>query len=348
VRLCAIGIDASPERVQSFREVGLLVAPESKYRGGGGRVGRYPGEALERTRVALELSGRYPLYQAVLLMFVQGTYEIPIEKLRRAARRLVSSMRRDLARAAGSETSGDPPAAAAAIGETLAKRVMRDPLADPARRRIKRTPDRRREDVIAEIMTDAAGAIAYEMPVGPSVLRDAADLLGATDIVGPKVADEMANLAPQIDQRPMQIDALEHAVREASMGDFKTALTDARKMLDATSRAGATVALFTGQQPRDGTLLPATDENLVLVVLHHLSHKRIDPHGYATDKRLEQSMSAPTHLLQLMPEYVRTLSSTNDDLSQLTPAQRHECDLVWAQFTAEFPDEAVLLVYPWW
>jgi hypothetical protein len=158
-RLKRLSMDSTPSKVQAYRECGLLAPPIASYPGGGGSSGRHPPEAVERMREALELDAKYPRYVAVAVMFVRGRYPVAEQKLRRALQRCVARTRTELSSAGRDGNVEKTDSSSIRTAETLARRIMREPDADPMRRRIKRKRDRRREDVLVEIMQSLVEAV---------------------------------------------------------------------------------------------------------------------------------------------------------------------------------------------
>jgi hypothetical protein len=222
-RLNALGIPATAQRVQYFLAVGLLLAPPRSFPGGGGSVGRYPPEAVERIGEAIALAEQHPrhLQLAAAVMFVRGRFPMHEGKLRRALLHVAARLHADVHHAGGAGSSTtDPIELIVQAGETLAKREMRDPSSAPLRRNIKRQKGRRREDAVVEIMTSGVEMFVTGSMPSPEALEYMADYLGVTKIAGAEVTREIVSTADPDAAQFVTHRHMQDALEAATLDDF--------------------------------------------------------------------------------------------------------------------------------
>jgi hypothetical protein len=349
-RLQALGIEATAERVQSFREVGLLEAPDRIYPGGGGSVGRYPPEAVDRMREALALVEKYPhaLRTAVAVMFVRGRYQIPLHKLRRALLHVINRYRADIDRAVhGAPAGDDTDALVIAAGEMIAKRIGRDRSSEPLRRNVKRQSGRRREDVVVDLATSWVDTFLTGRVPSPQTLENTALYFGITNIVGQELVEQAAALAGRDDPPNLSHPEIVKALRAATQADLDRARTDVVDFLRCVASLPRIAELMSHEPVPEMPGGMDDDEGLVIGTIVYVTRMKANLGAYERDTLTVQKINACVHLIELTPLELRPAYVATDASSlNLSAEQLRQLATIREQFSLDFPNEAKLL--PLW
>jgi hypothetical protein len=239
LRLRALEIELSADRIQRFREVGLLLAPRPSYPGGGGSTGRYPPEVIDRVREAMELAEKpQPLYVAMLEMFGRGNFPIAESKLKAHLLYVLDRWERSLRDAAGAQPQTDPSDVAAEAAPALAKRIARDPRTRQMRQRIRRRSKQNPESRL-DGLTDVMGDLASIFLTGEPLARDTNNLLEA---VGLNTAFTGAGRnvdLPDVDEwfKPAQVDNIRSVISNATLAELEVARDDFKDLLACIAAA---------------------------------------------------------------------------------------------------------------
>jgi hypothetical protein len=228
-RLQALGIDASPERVQKLLEVGLLTRPDQSFPGGGGSSGRYRSELVERAREAVALANEHSskLHRAVAIMYARGRYAISESKLRRALVKCVNEVSRDLAGAVGLDDV-DKEEAAMRAGVVMAKRIARDPSLNEQRRNIPRKKGQKRQATLESITTSSLRPLFGLNPPEGEALVELFRYLGAGGILdSDELSDLVIEIRPTVDTPDVELSDMLAAVKQANQDQLVRARDDA-------------------------------------------------------------------------------------------------------------------------
>jgi hypothetical protein len=308
-RLKALGLPNTPRKVQAFRESGLLEPPAPQYPGGGGSSARYPGEAVQRMREALDLDAKYPRYLAVAAMFVRRRHPVAETKLRHALLQCMTRAKASLSRAGQAPEDAQEGASAMITAEALARRVMREPDADPMRRRIKRQPGRSREDVIVEIMNGIIEVANDGSAPSPDTLGHLAHYAGVAAIAGPKLTAEILNQADPSDFQAMTFSNVREAIATATMAQLERARDDAREFQLLINSMPAFFELI-----REGNVGPQSiartdidDTTLVWQTVYGLGRLHLDSAGYGRVAKTSREINVLLQLIRYLPPDLRAI-----------------------------------------
>lgn len=338
-------MDATAERVQTLREVGLLPRPTPMYPGGGGSSGRYSPELVERAREALDLAEahHHQLHFAVAVMYARGRYSIPEGKLRRALLRVLTRTRADLRRAAADPLGQKTPEDAAIdAGPVLAKRMARDPEMAAARRRIPRSKERPKNAVLETFATGMLQAHLGGDTPSEEAIAAMVRMGGVHDVLGAEVAGEFAELMQQEDFAALRIDDVIAAVKQASLADLERAREDAVLQTDRRTLENAVETLFS-PAPGQRITFPATDEMRLLAALRNLAAMFNDPDEYERGIALVRKMSALIEALVAFGEFLpsdlrpfaRLIESPTEE--DMTSGQRARFEALMVEFIDKYP-----------
>lgn len=345
-RLALRGVSLSPVEVQTFREVGLLMAPIRVFPGGGGSGGRYPPEAIQRTKDALEIRKKYPfsLPMAVTVMFTRDIYPMAGAKVRRALLKSVEQLLHDLRSIVETAWITGDPVDLEKAGETLAKRTANDPSTAAHRRNISRSPDRRRIDVVAEIMTSAVETFRSGTTPDPARLTAIAAYMGAPPRVAVRVTHHPSVAqALMPDFEAMALDRVVAALRVRSWEEIQQARADAQAFWEFSLIAPELLALSGDAPDPTSWRTPPMDPDATIAAqtVVNVSRMHLDRTRYDADMTFLRVLLATHRLLTCMPAELRTVADTQDPL---TPEQVRMRDAFRARFAREFPDEDQVLI----
>lgn len=328
--------------MQTFREVGLLMAPTRVFAGGGGSGGRYPPEAIQRAKDAIAIRKQYPssLAMAVAVMFARDTYPMDGAKVQRALVRSIEQLLTSLR-----TTSGDPLNVEAG-GAKLAKRAARDPSTASRRRNIRRSPDRRRIDTLAEIMTAVLDTLHAGIAPEPDRLALIAEYAGAPPQLAGTLAEAMAAPTITLDAEAMALDRVTAGLRTSSWEDIQQARDDARAFDEFIVIGPAVLALIIGAPDPSNWRTPPIDHD-GMIAAHtaiNVSRMQLDRSGYDEDMKWLRVMLATHCLATQMPPEVLAIAEADQTENQLTPEQVATRDDFRARFATEFPTENRILI----
>lgn len=356
-RLRSIGIELPAARIQRFRELGLLPAPDPIYPGGGGRDGRYPDVAMDQIHEALELAEEYrrTLWIAVLAMFARGNFSVAQAKLKHAFLRAYDRFEHEFREAAGSQV-GDPDDAseiAMLAGPVIAKRIARDPASRELRRRIRRGKEPRLS-ILSSVLSNMIMAFLSGGPLAEDGLQEIFDTIGLSAAADDPFAHGqplVASIDPADFSELFAVSGIENVrqvIRGATLDELETARDNWKDFLRLAELAREVFPRLTGSADAHGFGGLTADGDLdvalgAVVVLLLRSRWQDDVEVSMTQMRFAiGGLRAKQSFLDFFPSQYHGIigpdaSVTVDSLSQ---GEREEFAYRWAQFEQLHPLQA--------
>ncbi len=351
-RLQTLGLGATPQRVQTLREVGLLPAPTPAFPGGGGSSGRYPSDLVERAAEALELAHEHhrELHLAVAVMYARGKYSISEAKLKRALLRVLDRYKRELLIAAEDEDKpGSLEEPAIAAGIVLAKRLDRDPEFGEQRRRIARSKTRTKRAVLETVSTSVVQTLLTGEAPHDEAVEEIFRILGFPDGLTKAIVAEPAEQAGSDDFSHFRFDDVALAVKRASLAQLEAVRGDAIVQLDNYRAMEASIPLLFAKSKATALKFPITDETTILAALTNLAAMFNDSDSYeeqiAHVRRMTPFLYALVEFKCFLPAEFKSMVLFDETLhdTQLTTGERQRLNKLKAEYARQYPMQARIL-----
>jgi len=353
-RLQVLGSDATPERVQTLREVGLLPAPTLTFPGGGGSTGRYPTELVERAREGLDLAQEHhrELHVAVAIMYARGKYSISENKLKRALLRVLDRHKRQLLGATDAHEKREarsPDETAINAGVVLAKRLGRDPAFGEQRRRIPRSKDRPKQAVLETVGTAVVQAQLTGEALPAEAVGEMFRILGASTAFSKTLIDELVEQPDAENFSHFRLDDIAAALKQAELEQLEGARDDALAQMESYRTVAASFPYAYASANGSTLDFPISDETTLFAALTNLSAMFNDPDRYRRDiahvRHMTSFLDALVHLAKSLPAEFKPMVYFDDTLheEELTTGQRQRLKGLKAEYVQQHPAQARVL-----